>query len=176
MGNWTVTRVPNLLSGLFFAWGRCNTHWLCICFWFFWLWPAGSVQLSGKRQAGPQFCRFSFTPVWKMPLPHSENRNKDSELGGARSIFGAPAPSTGVVTPVLAPWGYNLLLEKEQFLWKKLIFQEIITLYTYKAGVLVLKSLLASASNNLSILSHSSLAQLSAMLDGIQSTYHTPEY
>lgn len=31
--NCTVTRVPDLF-GLFFAWGRCNMHWLCICFWF----------------------------------------------------------------------------------------------------------------------------------------------
>lgn len=113
---------------------------------------AGSVQPSGRRQAGLQFCLFSFTPAWKMPFSHSETHNKDNELRGAGSTFCAPAPSTGGVMPVLVPWGYNLLLEEEQFLWTKVIFREIITLGTYKPGGLVLQSLLASATNNRSVL------------------------
>lgn len=39
-----------------------------------------------------------------------------------------------VVMPVLVLWGYNLLLEKEQFLWTKVIFQEILSLHLQSWG------------------------------------------
>lgn len=87
------------------------------------------MQLSGRRQARPRFCLFTFPPTQKTPFPHSENHSKDRELRGAWSIFCVLAPDMGVVLPALVPRRYDLLLEKEWFLWTKVVFQKIITLH-----------------------------------------------
>lgn len=56
-------------------------------------------QKAGRASVLPLF----LSHAWKMPLPHSESCNKDSELRGAQSIIYAPAPSISVVVPILVP-------------------------------------------------------------------------